>query len=77
MMNRLQRMNAMREALVLAVVLVSLAAAALWVAREPADEDELRLSASTPHSQEADFAGARRSAPDTGTGAGPRVDAEN
>ena len=48
-------MNAVREALVLGVVLVSLAAAALWVMREPADEDELRLSVSTLRSQAAEF----------------------
>ena len=55
MMNRLQRMNAVREALVLAVVLASLAAAAFWVMREPADKDELRLSVSTLRSQAAEF----------------------
>jgi FtsZ-interacting cell division protein ZipA len=55
MTTRLQRINALREALVLAIVIISLVAAGLWVAREPADEDVLRISVSTLRSQAAEL----------------------
>lgn len=44
MKTRWQRIKALREALVLAIVLISLVAAGLWVAREPADEGELGIA---------------------------------
>ncbi len=55
MTTRLQRHRALREALVLIVLLVAAAATMVWVSQRPAGPDELQISVSTLRSQAAEL----------------------
>jgi len=55
MTTRLQRHRALREALVLIVLLVAAVAAMVWVSQRPAGPDELQISVSTLRSQAAEL----------------------
>jgi len=55
MTTRLQRHRALREALVLIVLLAAAVAAMVWVSQRPAGPDELQISVSTLRSQAAEL----------------------
>jgi hypothetical protein len=55
MTTRLQRHRALREALVLIVLLVAALATMVWVSQPPAGADELQISVSTLRSQAAEL----------------------
>jgi len=55
MTTRLQRHRALREALVLIVLLVAAVASMVWVSQRPAGPDELQISVATLRSQAAEL----------------------